>query len=181
MPSHNGKPHSKNDTIEVLRFIAAFYYVLTLGVFFIAMALPSLLKSTTADPAHLFMSLLFIPFDKHGTGHVASLLSIDIPGERFIYAAIPSMVVIGLALIVFDGRSMPRLLVALGGASYVLYLTHPYVIQVFDKFTGWFAGGPVQQWLALGLLVVIANALALALYQYLEVPLRAQLRKRLLH
>lgn len=312
---------SKNDTIEVLRFIAALavffvhiptvekghfgvdaffvisgyvmmlstqtsgdqfflkrlirivptYYALTITVFIIAMFLPSLLNNTTADPIHLIKSLLFIPFDKNGTGHapilflgwtlnfemyfyllfaislavshqyrgvvatvlifsvwclcsvadvfitkvygdlivfefvlgillylilslrsykqiavillilsVAMLVSVDPLGSRFFYAGIPSLVAIYLALSLLKDRSLPRIFVLLGGASYVLYLTHPYVIQVFDKITGWFDGGITQQWLALALSLVLANVVAVILYKFLEAPLRHQLRKALL-
>ncbi len=49
------------------------YYFLTLGVFGIAVVYPSLLGNTTADISHLIKSLLFIPFDKNGTGHAPVL------------------------------------------------------------------------------------------------------------
>ncbi|MFK7857999.1 MAG: acyltransferase family protein [Granulosicoccus sp.] len=110
----------------------------------------------------------------------AVLLSDDLLGDRFVYAGLPSVLFIGFSLMVFKGKSMPRLFVLLGGASYVLYLTHPYVIQLFDKITGWFGGSVVQQWSALVWSLLIANVLAVILYQFLEIPLRNRLRNALL-
>jgi len=45
------------------------YYIFTLGAFFLAIIYPDILVSTTANIEHLIKSLVFIPFDKNGTGH----------------------------------------------------------------------------------------------------------------
>jgi len=63
------------------------YYLCTLLVFVIALLSPSLLNSTTADFSHLFKSLLFIPFDKNGTGHFPVLfLGWTLNYEMYFYA-----------------------------------------------------------------------------------------------
>jgi exopolysaccharide production protein ExoZ len=49
--------------------IVPLYWLATLGVFAIAVIMPSVLKSTDASLLDLFKSLLFIPFDKNGVGH----------------------------------------------------------------------------------------------------------------
>ena len=49
--------------------IAPLYWLATLGVFVIAIIMPSVLKSTDASLLDLIKSLLFIPFDKNGVGH----------------------------------------------------------------------------------------------------------------
>jgi exopolysaccharide production protein ExoZ len=50
--------------------IAPLYWAVTLAVFALAMAAPSLLQSTTADPVHLLKSLAFIPYERgDGTMH----------------------------------------------------------------------------------------------------------------
>tara|TARA_Y100001958_G_C21219609_1_gene545000 strand:+ start:399 stop:1382 length:984 start_codon:yes stop_codon:yes gene_type:complete len=49
--------------------IVPLYWILTLGVFILAIFVPDILNNTTANIEHLFKSLFFIPFDKNGTGH----------------------------------------------------------------------------------------------------------------
>ena len=49
--------------------IVPLYWILTLGVFSIAIFYPYLLNNTTANFEHLFKSLFFIPFNKNETGH----------------------------------------------------------------------------------------------------------------
>ncbi len=246
------------------------YYALTLVVFIIALVFPSLLNNTTADSVHLVKSLLFIPFDKNGTGHAPilflgwtlnyemyfyllfaialgvshryrgvvvslvifsvwclcsivdvfitrvygdlivfefvlgillymvlvqrsyrqiaiivimlafAMMAADDPvSSRFFYAGLPSLLVIYLALIIFKNRVLPKTLVLLGSASYVLYLIHPYVIQVFDKVSVWFEGSILLQWLAASSSLVLANVAAVLIYRYLETPVRTYLRKHL--
>ena len=49
--------------------IVPLYWLLTLGVFVLAIFVPEVLNNTTANVDHLIKSLFFIPFDKNGTGH----------------------------------------------------------------------------------------------------------------
>ncbi len=49
--------------------IVPLYWAATLAVFLIALLIPSLLNNTSANLVHLIKSLLFVPFDKNGTGH----------------------------------------------------------------------------------------------------------------
>ncbi len=49
--------------------IVPLYWILTLGVFALAIFVPDVLNNTTANIVHLIKSLFFIPFDKNGTGH----------------------------------------------------------------------------------------------------------------
>ena len=49
--------------------IVPLYWILTLGVFALAILVPDVLNNTTANIVHLIKSLFFIPFDKNGTGH----------------------------------------------------------------------------------------------------------------
>ncbi len=61
--------NSRNFLAKRIIRVAPIYWILTLGVFSIAIVAPMLLNSTSSDPVHLIKSLLFIPFDKNGTGH----------------------------------------------------------------------------------------------------------------
>ncbi len=49
--------------------IVPLYWILTLGVFALAILVPDVLNNTTANIVHLIKSLFFIPFDKNGAGH----------------------------------------------------------------------------------------------------------------
>ena len=49
--------------------IVPLYWILTLGVFALAIFVPDVLNNTTANIVHLIKSLFFIPFDKNCTGH----------------------------------------------------------------------------------------------------------------
>ena len=49
--------------------IVPLYWILTVGVFIIALINPDFLNNTSANIKHLIKSMLFIPFDKNGIGH----------------------------------------------------------------------------------------------------------------
>lgn len=111
---------------------------------------------------------------------LAMALSDDTFGHRFYKFGLPSAVLITLALALLGNISFPKLILTLGGASYALYLTHPYVIQVFDKITHWFSGTSTQQAAALILSLILTNILAVGIFLYLEKPLGRYLRAKLL-
>ncbi len=66
--------------------IVPLYYLLTIGVFLVALAMPTLLNSTVADLSHLLKSLAFIPFEK-AEGEVYPLLFLGwtLNFEMFFY------------------------------------------------------------------------------------------------
>jgi peptidoglycan/LPS O-acetylase OafA/YrhL len=61
--------NQKNFLVKRIIRIVPLYWILTLGVFSIAIFYPDLLNNTTANFEHLIKSLFFIPFDKNGSGH----------------------------------------------------------------------------------------------------------------
>ncbi|AUH64711.1 acyltransferase family protein [Paracoccus zhejiangensis] len=138
--------------------------------FVLGMLVYLLLAERSLDQAAMLVAILLL----------AAALSDDSFAHRFYIFGLPAAVLIALALIMFADKTLPPLLLTLGGASYALYLTHPYVIQVFDKVTHWFSGTPTQQMLALVLSLVLVNLLAVAVYLLLERPLRDHLRRKLL-
>ena len=75
---------------------------------------------------------------------------------------------------------IPKFLIQLGGASYMLYLTHPYVIQFFYKLTNLFSGTTLEKFSALILSLFIVNVIALVLFNHVEIPIRNYLRRKLL-
>ena len=67
--------------------IAPIYWLITLGVYAVALAAPSLLQATSSDPEQLVKSLLFIPFQK-SNGLVQPVLFVGwtLNFEMFFYA-----------------------------------------------------------------------------------------------
>ena len=61
--------NQKNFLIKRIIRIVPLYWILTLGVFSIAIFYPDLLNNTTANFEHLIKSLFFVPFDKNSSGH----------------------------------------------------------------------------------------------------------------
>lgn len=259
--------HEKFFVKRLIR-IVPIYWLFTLGVFAIALLVPSLLKNTTSDVVQLAKSLLFIPFDK-GNGHrpvlflgwtlnyemyfyalfalslrvaprqralltaaalagvyllclgsteypakaygdpivfefvfgmalylvlvkrqravpallVAASLALaalwpDVLAHRVLRYGLPSVVFVGVVLALVGDRRLPPSLVMLGGASYALYLTHPYIIQFFDKVTHWFSRGPGYATAATVISLVAVNVVAVLVYRFFEVPVRRRLRER---
>ena len=76
--------------------------------------------------------------------------------------------------------NLPAYVSILGGYSYALYLTHPYVIQVFDKVFHWFELSIAYQISALVISLIMVNVLAFLVWQRLEVPMTAYLRGRMI-
>lgn len=76
--------------------------------------------------------------------------------------------------------NLPAYVSILGGYSYALYLTHPYVIQVFDKVFNWFELSVAYQISALVISLIMVNVLAFLVWQRLEVPMTSYLRRRMI-
>lgn len=249
--------------------IVPLYWAATLAVFLIALLLPSLLNNTSANPVHLIKSLLFVPFDKNGTGHqplltigwtlnfemyfyllfaigcafshryraviTASLLVgfIVLLGQgesflarvysdaivlefafgmllytlqtrdtraalmlltilalgtvfevnetdRYLYFGIPAALTVWVSLNLPAPGIRPNLALALGALSYALYLSHPYVIRLFEKLLPWFDNtSTVQQSVASVLVIVVTLVSSHLIYRYFERPALALLRRRL--
>ena len=248
------------------------YYFFTVGVFLIALFYPSLLNTTTADFSHLIKSLLFIPFDKNGTGHypvlflgwtlnyemyfylifalslilsfknrsliatgiltfffilcknykefpfsvygdlivfefvigmiiyeaivkrnmfnlliliftilIVSLVNENGISNRLINYGLPLALLCSIAIIIFKDKKFPKIFLTLGGASYSLYLVHPYIIQFFLKITNLFSLSYIESTVIIVASIVIANIAAIIVYKYLEIPIQNYLRKKFIY
>lgn len=249
--------------------IAPTYYFFTFAVFAIALVMPTMLNGTSANGEHLAKSLLFIPFDKNGTGHfpilfldwtlnyemffyaifavslfishkyralscallllcifylckdimalplkaygdaiifefvlgmalyeasmkknfrsalalfmiivIALLMTKNIWDQRLLLYGFPAVIFVWFTMAVLRGKNLPAFVTILGGASYALYLTHPYIIQFFDKVTHWFSGNMAMQSLALILTLLLVNIAACIIYIYAEQPIQKFLRAK---
>jgi len=105
---------------------------------------------------------------------------------RFITAGLPAIVFVGCAII-FEKRYAIAVrnawLLMLGEASYVLYLTHLYVISgalrlVFKGAQHW---PPAAQWGLVLIFIGASIAAAIVIHIFFERPIISALRKRFLH
>lgn len=251
---------------RIIRIVPT-YYLLTLGVFSVALVMPNLLNNTTANTTHLVKSLLFIPFDKNGIGHYPILfvgwtlnfemyfylmfaLALKVSKKyraelttiliSMIYLAtqncsslpltayasslvfefilgmmtftilikkdafktifllfmllvslvytnnlgdfykmrLGSAVFVMMSVYFLRNRPLAKCTATLGGYSYALYLTHPYVIQFLDKILHLFSQEHAYQIFGTLLGIALANLVALLIYKYMEIPATTSLRKR---
>ena len=100
--------------------------------------------------------------------------------DRLLIYGLPSMIIMFLIILKFQNLKLSKLILMLGAGSYSLYLTHPYIIQFFDRFTNWFSGGFLQKGLSVFLCVVLANTFAILTYKFYELPIRRYFRKKLI-
>jgi len=77
--------------------IAPLYWLITLGVYFVAVVAPSLLQATSTDPLQLVKSLLFVPFEKaNGSVHPVLFVGWTLNYEMFFYALFAAGLVLGV-------------------------------------------------------------------------------------
>ena len=99
--------------------------------------------------------------------------------HRLITYGFPIAFAFSLIIFKFKSIKLPSLFLILGESSYALYLTHPYIIQFFDKITGWYSGNLFQKNLAVFLCILFTNLFAVLIYRCYELPIRNFLRKRI--
>lgn len=138
--------------------------------FIMGMALYHVLFAKRYGQAMLCMALIGL----------SVVLSPDLLQERGIKYGLPCLVFVAIFLWLLKDKPMPKWSVMLGGASYALYLTHPYIIQAFDKVFGWFDKGAAYQVSATILSVILVNLLAVAIFYWLEKPIQRYLRQKFL-
>lgn len=84
--SYVSEKNSDNFFTKRIIRIVPLYWMLTLGVFIIAIYKPGLLNNTTSNIEHLIKSLFFIPFNKNEIGHYPILfLGWTLNYEMFFY------------------------------------------------------------------------------------------------
>ena len=100
--------------------------------------------------------------------------------NRLLIYGLPSMIIMFLMILKFQNLKLSKFISMLGAGSYSLYLTHPYIIQFFDRFTNWFSGDFLQKSLSIFLCVILTNTFAILTYKYYELPIRRYFRKKLI-
>ena len=69
--------------------------------------------------------------------------------NRLLIYGLPSMIIMFLMILKFQNLKLSKFILMLGAGSYSLYLTHPYIIQFFDRFTNWVSGDFLQKSLSI--------------------------------
>ena len=270
--------NSKNFFTKRLIRILPTYYFFTFLIFFICLIRPELLINTTANMMHLIKSLLFITFDKNGSGPYpllylgwslnyemyfyaifafslvfskkyrscvcaifilliyiyfrnTSTIHFMMYGDMMVFEFVLGMIIfeayikknlfsslfllftiiIGVILSadnpmfmisesnIFDNRlvkfgsisaifvvmvifvlkniKLPDFIILLGGSSYALYLTHPYILRSIQQLRNLISGGVIVQ----NIIVIILSILfAIIVFKYLEFPISKFLRNKFL-
>ena len=78
--------------------------------------------------------------------------------------------------IFFSGKKMLNKVYYLGGCSYSLYLTHPYIIQLIDKTTNLFNVNLTIDILLIFLSFILTVSIAILVFVFFENKLNKKLR-----
>ena len=101
--------------------------------------------------------------------------------HRLIKYGLPSALFCSIVIIVFKEKKIHKMLLTLGGASYSLYLIHPYIIQFFLKNTNTFPSGYIESAVISVVSILAANIAAIIIYKYLEIPMQNYLRRKFIY
>jgi peptidoglycan/LPS O-acetylase OafA/YrhL len=114
---------------------------------------------------------------------LVALLAIDYPlGSTWRCAGwgLPAALLVACVLAQQGRLRFPVALVALGDASYSLYLLHPYALKAIEKVIGPMDRLTGATAISCLLYLGAAAAMALCVYQYFERPLLRLMRRRLI-
>lgn len=105
---------------------------------------------------------------------VVTLLSI--PYSRVITLGIPMLIIFYIFHFLFSGKKMVKQIYFLGGCSYSLYLTHPYIIQSVDNFTNLFNNNLTLDIFLIFVSFSLCISFALFVFIFFESKLNKKLR-----
>lgn len=114
-------------------------------------------------------------------GAASALVGFSVDGSpnRFLLWGAPAGLMLGAILCLETRVAFPVFVIALGDASYSLYLLHPYLLKAIEKLTGPFDVLTVESSLAATACLVGSMAMALVSYRLFERPVMKYLRSRL--
>lgn len=101
--------------------------------------------------------------------------------HRLMMAGLPSFMAILLCLLFLAKVRFPKSIEIASKSTYALYLTHPFVIQIFDKFTNLFDSNNANLLYVVLTNLLITNVVAVIIYFYLEKPINKFLNKNLVN
>jgi len=100
--------------------------------------------------------------------------------SRLLTHGLPALIVVACAIVLHNSgvRWSNRWLLALGNASYSLYLTHPFVTQATQKLGRSIGLSPVVALAGAGLTLILVSLVGVATHLWLEKPLTAFVKQR---
>ena len=97
--------------------------------------------------------------------------------HRFFYFGIPIGILSYLIIKYSNKIKYSNLLINLGGMSYALYISHVYIIRIFDRLLPWFGSEyEVYNIFATALSIIGSILIGFIIHRYLDFPLYKKLR-----
>jgi exopolysaccharide production protein ExoZ len=107
---------------------------------------------------------------------MASKQHLEQDSMRAFDYGVPAAAIVALALSCEGRLKTPAVLLAIGNASYSLYLLHPYLVVPAQKIVTYITPHPIAMVVAIPLILSVAIALALLSYRFIELPSNLWLR-----
>ena len=148
-------------------------FLLGIGVYHLTLKLSTRTINLWGIVALMVCSLLLLPCMEMAFGVAHRQILLGLPAAALVFCAVR------LERAGYVVRS--KLVLLIGNASYVLYLTHPYVLQFGEKVLHMDGVRSAAERVVLGtLLIVPALLVACAVHAYVEAPVMAFLKRTLL-
>jgi len=131
----------------------------------------------------IIAACILLPVNQYFYRNIAGY---DLIRLRFLFLGVPAAVLVASAVMLerrFSIAVRSRKLLMLGDASYVIYLTHLYLIFAVLRlvFKGAYHGPQIAQWLLVFLFVLASIPVAIVVHLRFEQPVISALRRRFLH
>ena len=99
---------------------------------------------------------------------------------RLLYYGLPCSALVFLFSKYFQNLNYSKNIINLGGMSYALYLSHVYVVRIFDRILNWYES-PHNIYIYLATLISIIGSLFISflIYKYLDIPIYKKLKSYL--
>ncbi|MDC0179529.1 acyltransferase [Candidatus Pelagibacter sp.] len=98
---------------------------------------------------------------------------------RFYEFGIGSALFFMFVIIFLPKIKIPKIVIVLGGYSYAMYLIHFFIIQFFDKLTGWFFMTIYHQLFIFIISLFFVNLISFVVWRFLEIPMNTFLRNKI--
>ena len=109
---------------------------------------------------------------------IVIVLSIkNIYPHRFFYFGIPCAILCYLFIKYFNNLRYSKLIINLGGMSYALYLSHVFIIRLFDRVLPWFNNQNYIYILIASIISILGSLITgFFIYKYIDIPIYKKLK-----
>ena len=107
---------------------------------------------------------------------IAAIVNFE-DGHRVLFFGLPSFLIVYLAASCERHLPYARVISLLGGASYALYLSHAYIIRIFDRLLGLDYLSPT----IITATLILSICVSIVIYKYIDKPITACLRRKLIN